>query len=71
MEQEIHPHLSEFRKQPLNCDRQSVLVKPTNTKTSSRKIGSDFFTILIIVYHMVQWIKVNRSQGQSYQDEDY
>ena len=71
MEQEIHPHLTlECRKKSLNCDQQSVLVKPTKSKTC-RKIGSDFLTILIIVYHMVQWIKVNQSQGQSYQDEDY
>lgn len=35
-----------------------------------RNLKCDFVTILIVVYHMVQWIKVTQTQGQSRQQED-
>ena len=53
------------------CDPSTTQIK---TITTQRSLGSEIFTILIIVYHMVQWIKVNRNLGQSYQqdeEEDY
>ena len=53
------------------CDSSTTQIK---TATQQRCLGSEIFTILIIVYHMVQWIKVNRNLGQSYQqdeEEDY
>ena len=42
----------------------------TSSGTHQRSLGSEIFTILIIVYHMVQWIKVNRNLGQSYQEDE-
>ena len=49
------------------CDPSTTQIK---TITTQRSLGSEIFTILIIVYHMVQWIKVNRNLGQSFQQED-
>jgi len=49
------------------CDPSTTQIK---TITNQRSLGSEIFTILIIVYHMVQWIKVNRNLGQSFQQED-
>ena len=37
---------------------------------TKRNLNTDFFTILLLVYHMVQWIKVTRTHGQSHQEED-
>ena len=42
-----------------------------NTK-KPRNLYYDLFTVLLLTYHMVQWMKVTTTQGQSYQDdEDY
>ena len=49
------------------CDPSTTQIK---TIITQRSLGSEIFTILIIVYHMVQWIKVNRNLGQSFQQED-
>ena len=50
------------------CDSTTNQIK---TATTQRCLGSEIFTILIIVYHMVQWIKVNRNLGQQDDEEDY
>ena len=52
---------------------QKICDNSTNTTTiakSNRSLGNDLFTILIIVYHMVQWLKVTRIENHSCQDED-
>lgn len=67
MEQQSLATFYNFSKEDFNADHK-VLVK----KQQPRNLNSDFFTILLIVYHMVQWIKVTRTYGQSQQqDEDY
>ena len=52
-----------------NCDttKKSQIV----SKRPNRNVFSDLFTILILIYHMAEWIKVNRTSGQSQQDDDY
>ena len=35
-----------------------------------RNFHYDFFTILLLTYHMVQWMKVTSTRGQSYQDDE-
>ena len=42
----------------------------TAANITKRNLNTDFFTILLLVYHMVQWIKVTRTHGQSHQEED-
>ena len=34
-----------------------------------RNVQSDLFTILLLIYHMVQWMKVNKTIGQSEIDD--
>merc|ERR1712018_561065 len=61
------------------CDNNSATLSLTKTSTclqnnknagTKRNLNTDFFTILLLVYHMVQWIKVTRTRGQSHQDDD-
>ena len=59
------------------CDNDSAATLSLNqTKTKcnnisvKRNLNTDFFTILLLVYHMVQWIKVTRTNGQSHQDDE-
>ena len=63
-------HLLEFyvQKQSQNSAAQVVVAKNCQQK---RNLPCDFFSILIIFYHMVQWLKVTNTQGQSYQEDDY
>jgi len=42
----------------------------TANNITKRNLNTDFFTILLLVYHMVQWMKVTRTHGQSHQEED-
>merc|ERR1712242_118572 len=37
---------------------------------STRNLHHDFFTILLLTYHMVQWMKVTSTRGQSYQEDE-
>ena len=64
-------HLLEFyiQKQSQNSAPQVVVAK--NCQQKRRNLPCDFFSILIIFYHMVQWLKVTNTQGQSYQEDDY
>lgn len=34
-------------------------------KKKPRRVQSDLFTILLLIYHMVQWMKVKGTIGQS------
>ena len=37
----------------------------TQKKIKPRRVQSDLFTILLLIYHMVQWMKVKGTIGQS------
>ena len=43
---------------------------PNSVQRSKRNLQTDFFITLLLVYHMVQWIKVTRTNGQSHQEDD-
>jgi len=62
------------------CDNNSATLSLSKTSTclqhspnsgqSKRNLQTDFFITLLLVYHMVQWIKVTRTNGQSHQEDD-
>ena len=60
------------------CDKNSATTLSLNNNqtkcisnsTMKRNLNTDFFTILLLVYHMVQWFKVTRTNGQSHQDDE-
>ena len=40
-------------------------------KKKPRRVQSDLFTILLLIYHMVQWMKVKGTIGQSAESDDF
>ena len=49
------------------CDNSSQFLKKPKKK---RNVQSDIFTILLLIYHMVQWMKIRRTIGQSEEELD-
>ena len=56
----------------LSLSKTSTCIQhsPNNSGQSKRNLQTDFFITLLLVYHMVQWIKVTRTNGQSHQEDD-
>ena len=50
-------------------DNASQICDLKQKKVVKRQLKSDFFIMMLIIYHMVQWIKVNRSSGSQSEDE--
>ena len=44
-------------------------LKICDSQKKPRNVQSDLFTILLLIYHMVQWMKVNKTIGQSEIDD--
>ena len=54
------------------CDHPfaAVFKQGQASSTRRRNLHHDFFTILLLTYHMVQWMKVTSTRGQSYQEDE-
>merc|ERR1712223_2289185 len=56
------------------CDPFAAVFKQgqgsSSSSTRRRNLHHDFFTILLLTYHMVQWMKVTSTRGQSYQEDE-